>query len=120
VGIQAIDLALQKVRRPAREKRTEKGRPMKFTPEQVIEMARESGIEVHDRKQQARIGLAALAGLDSTAELTRLCTLAADRALEAAAQKVAPMGHWTGGHGEPRTPRPEECATAIRAMKEQQ
>ena len=78
---------------------------MKFTREQVIEMAREAG-----------------GGLESEhanlSALTRLCTLAADAALEAAAQKVAQMGHWTGGHGLPRTPRPEECAAAIRAMKE--
>ena len=73
---------------------------MKFTPEQVIEMAEEAGITSDDAACQAY-------------ELTRLCTLAADRALEAAAQKcdVTP----------PQPFRPSiEAAHAIRAMKEQQ
>ena len=89
---------------------------MKFTPEQVIEMAREAGIEVHDRKQQARVGLAALAGLDSTAELTRLCTLAADRALEAAAVECGAKR----ANGNRKYTHADECLAAIRAMKEQQ
>ena len=46
---------------------------MKFTPEQVIEMAREAGWCVPDDAVTAWI-----------ARQTRLCTLAADRALEAA------------------------------------
>lgn len=93
---------------------------MKFTREQVIEMARQAGIEVHDRKQQARIGLAALVGLDSTDELTRLCTMAADRALEAAAhafeQHNREHRQWVKGSlwGNLTT---EGCAR-IRAMKE--
>jgi len=49
---------------------------MKFTPEQVIEMAREAGFDVYDMKESPR---------EAIAKATRLCTLAADRALEAAA-----------------------------------
>ena len=55
---------------------------MKFTPEQVIEMAREAGFDVELAgvfdPTEGVIG----AG-DLSDELTRLCTLAADRALEA-------------------------------------
>jgi len=73
---------------------------MKFTPEQVIEMAREAG------------GVEAVVGefVLTEADLTRLCTLAADRALEAAAQKCDDNEFADGA----------ECAQFIRAMKEQQ
>ena len=80
---------------------------MKFTPSQVLDMAIES--RLNDRLR-----------LDSEASrilsvqcLERFATLAADRALEAAAQKcdVTP----------PQPFRPSiEAAHAVRAMKEQQ
>jgi len=54
---------------------------MKFTPEQVIEMAREAGWCVPDDAVTAWI-----------ARQTRLCTLAADRALEAAAHDADTEG----------------------------
>ena len=84
---------------------------MKFTPEQVIEMAREAGWCVPDDAVTAWI-----------ARQTRLCTLAADRALEAAesaliAEQVEDTGeegdvayNLAIGHG----------IAAIRAMKEHQ
>jgi len=68
---------------------------MKFTREQVIEMAREAGlpdaVAAHPAFKQA-------------------LTLAADRALEAAAQKCDDNEFADGA----------ECAQFIRAMKEQQ
>jgi len=72
---------------------------MKFTPSQVIEMAREAGFLVENS--------AAVQAAD------RLCTIAADRALEAAA-KVC----------DTTPPKPFcpsiQAAHAIRAMKERQ
>ena len=78
---------------------------MKFTPEQVIEMAKAANIlepiELLPSNQWRD---------DTIRELTRLCTLAADRALEAAAQKCDDNEFADGA----------ECAQFIRAMKEQQ
>ncbi len=42
----------------------------------VIRMAREAGFEVHERKQQARVGMDALCGIDSTEKLERFAELA--------------------------------------------
>ena len=70
---------------------------MKFTPEQVIEMA----LEADGGFSADHINV------DS---LTRLCTLAADRALEAAAQKCDDNEFADGA----------ECAQFVRAMKEHQ
>jgi len=49
---------------------------MKFTPEQVIEMARGAGFDT--RRESVLVD-----GLDISRTITRLCALAADRALEA-------------------------------------
>jgi len=76
---------------------------MKFTPEQVIEMARAA---IDKDKTHAYSGFWTL----TEDELTRLCALAADRALEAAAQKCDDNEFADGA----------ECAQFIRAMKEQQ
>ena len=80
---------------------------MKFTPEQVIEMAREAGFDT--RRESVLVD-----GLDISRTITRLCTLAADRALEAAADIVdnadtPDCGGWSAGG----------ISDAIRAMKEQ-
>jgi len=75
---------------------------MKFTPEQVIEMAREAGLSdwfIDNLSDQ------------NAKRIKRLCTLAADRALEAAAVEAEAM------HEEDR---PGDYAYAIRAMKEHQ
>lgn len=76
---------------------------MKFTPEQVIEMAREAGVPAMSLGPMAAwpeyIGL-----------FDRLCTLAADRALEAAAAKADEPGVYTR----------HDMQSAIRAMKEHQ
>jgi len=82
---------------------------MKFTPEQVIEMAREAGFDVYDMKESPR---------EAIAKATRLCTLAADRALEAAAVECDGVYHQ---HIGPQFAEVRygiaACATAIRAMK---
>lgn len=95
---------------------------MKFTPEQVIEMAREAG------------GVEAVVGefVLSEADLTRLCTLAADRALEAAydvvmrepfKQQPLDTEEWDSpeaAHEAAIKSMAFDICTAIRAMKEHQ
>ena len=76
---------------------------MKFTPEQVIEMAREAGFDT--RRESVLVD-----GLDISRTFTRLCTLAADRALEAAAETCDDNEFADGA----------ECAQFVRAMKEHQ
>ena len=53
----------------------------------ILRMAREAGFEVHDRKQQARVGMDALLGIDSTDKLERFHALAVER--ERAARQSA-------------------------------
>jgi hypothetical protein len=48
-----------------------------MTRDDVLRLAREAGFEVHDRKQQARVGLDELLGIDSTAKLERFTALVA-------------------------------------------
>ena len=89
---------------------------MKFTPEQVIEMAREAGFPFN------KFGL--LQGdddgeIDADKMLERLCTLAADRALEAAAAKAEAIARDEYGMVN-SLHEYGECADAIRAMKEHQ
>lgn len=50
---------------------------MTISREDVLGWARQVGIEVHERKQQARVGLDVLFGDDSTEKLQRMCELAA-------------------------------------------
>lgn len=50
--------------------------------EHILKMAREAGIFVHERKQQARIGLDVITGEDSTAELMRFADLVAAKAAQ--------------------------------------
>jgi len=82
---------------------------MKFTPEQVIEMAREADPE-HFYPDEKLFD-------DEVAFLDRLCTLAADRALEAAAHASnAQIERWVDDRARYAA---SECEAAIRAMKEQ-
>ena len=57
-----------------------------MTQSEVIAMVREAGIEVHERKQEARIGMDVLIGADSTDKLMRLVALVAADEREACAQ----------------------------------
>lgn len=45
--------------------------------DEIIAMAREAGMEVHERKGKIRIGSAVLTGADSTDEVTRFASLVA-------------------------------------------
>jgi len=92
---------------------------MKFTREQVIEMAKAAGLSIDCRNaidgdevvQEAYWRVI-------TDEISRLCTLAADRALEAAAgASDSQIQRWVDDRARYAA---SECATAIRAMKEHQ
>lgn len=41
----------------------------------VQKLARDAGFEVHERKQEVRVGIDALIGIDSTAKLERFAAL---------------------------------------------
>ena len=58
-----------------------------MTNEQIIEIAKRAGMEVHPRKMQIRVGADAALGLDSTAVVTRFAQLVRNAALEEAALK---------------------------------
>jgi hypothetical protein len=93
---------------------------MKFTREQVIEMARVVGFSIECRNSIDGDEVVDGFGGVMTDELTRLCTLAADAALEAAAhafeQHNRENRQWVNGSlwGNLTT---EGCAR-IRAMKD--
>lgn len=87
-----------------------------MTPEEIIAMAKEAGMEVHERKGQVRISSAVLTGADSTDEVTRFATLVAAKEREACAQvcdELAALNR-VGAPGS-ATWEQEECAAAIRA-----
>lgn len=84
-----------------------------MTRDDIIRMAREAGIEVHERKQEARFGMDALIGADSTEKLQRMCELAAAaerrkhqadieawKAQAAMAEKWRGMAHARHGDGQ--------------------
>ena len=50
-----------------------------MTRDEILSMAREAGIEVHPRKEIARIGLDALTGCDSTDKLAKFAELATSK-----------------------------------------
>ena len=60
-----------------------------MTRDQIIQWAREAGFEIHDRKQQARVGVDALIGIDSTDKLTRFAQLARADERERCAKECA-------------------------------
>jgi hypothetical protein len=62
-----------------------------MTREELLMMAREAGIEVHPSKQQARIGLDALIGCDSTGKLARFAELVAIRAVDAERDRLCAL-----------------------------
>lgn len=63
----------------------------------VIKMAREAGMEVHERKGEVRIGSAILTGADSTEQVERFAQLVAAQAAaeerEACADVADDYGH---------------------------
>ena len=54
----------------------------------IIAMAREAGFEIHERKQQARVGMDALMGINSTEKLQHFAALAAAAEREACAKHI--------------------------------
>ena len=48
-----------------------------MTRDEIIRMAREAGMEVHERKGEIRIGSAVITGCDSTEQVTRFAALVA-------------------------------------------
>ena len=60
--------------------------------EEIISMAREAGFEIHDRKQQARVGMDAIIGIDSTAKLEAFAKLVAEHEREECANIAD--SHW--------------------------
>jgi hypothetical protein len=62
----------------------------------LIEMAQEAGFEVHERKQQARVGLDAICGIDSTAKLKRFAELIRADEREACAKLSDEYAKWAG------------------------
>lgn len=57
-----------------------------MTRDDIIGMAREAGFEIHERKQQARVGMDTLIGIDSTDKLERFAALVAAAEREACAK----------------------------------
>jgi len=91
---------------------------MKFTPEQVIEMAREAGFVVDELSRQHQPKCINHTNWMVDDLLAAICTLAADRALEAAAHASnAQIERWVDDRARYAA---SECAAAIRAMKEHQ
>lgn len=76
--------------------------------DEIIAIAREAGMEVHERKGQIRIGSAVLTGVDSTDEVTRFAALVAAREREACALVAM---EYRRGAGDPVC---GEVAAAIR------
>ena len=91
---------------------------MKFTPEQVIEMAREAGFVVDELSRQHQPKCINHTNWMVDDLLAAICTLAADRALEAAAAKAEAIARDEYGMVN-SLHEYGECADAIRAMKEQ-
>ena len=87
---------------------------MKFTPEQVIEMAREADEGFHNLEGDMADAVCGIAAI------TRLCTLAADRALEAAAAGACEQTDEEGEGPDSWGWHSKDYAKAIRAMKEHQ
>lgn len=85
-----------------------------MTRADIIRMAREAGIETHERKQQARLGVDSLLGVDSTDKLSRFADLVAAAEREACAKLCddndTPAAIWS---------IPRNCAAAIRARSQQ-
>ena len=65
-----------------------------MTRDEILAMARDAGMEVHERKGQIRIGSAVLTGADSTDEVTRFAALVAAKERESVAQLIETTEWW--------------------------
>lgn len=90
------------------------------TPDQAkddtLRMAREVGFEVHERKQQARVGVDALLGIDSTDKLLRFAALVAAAERESCAKTCNAMVERRGATDDHKY-MADTCAVAIRARQ---
>lgn len=78
-----------------------------MTRDEVIRLAREAGMEVHESKGQVRIGSAVLTGCDSTDQVVRLVELAVKHEREECAKVADAIAS--------QCLHPDEIADAIRA-----
>jgi hypothetical protein len=69
--------------------------------ETIIKLAREAGFEIHERKLEARVGMDALAGIDSTPKLERFAKLVAEHVIKDAPDYK--MGYADGVFDERKT-----------------
>ena len=65
-----------------------------MTRDEIIRMAREAGMEVHERKGEIRIGSAVITGCDSTEQVTRFAALVAAAEREACAELMERQHAW--------------------------
>jgi hypothetical protein len=83
----------------------------------IERLAREAGLEVHPRKNQIRVGMDALMGIDSTEKVERFAALVLEKAAEVCDgvyhRNIGP------GYGEVRYGI-ALCAASIRALKRNQ
>lgn len=80
-----------------------------MTQDEIIEMARQAGMEVHSSKGQIRIGSAVFTGDDTTKQVEAFAKLVAAKEREACAKLCEAVGTDSMGFG---------CARLIRARGE--
>ncbi len=83
----------------------------------IEKLAREAGISILPGFDLEEDETAFPGGIDVT-EMHKVKHFAA-LVLEEAAKVVDGMGAWTGGHGEPPSPKPWDCAEALRTLSRQ-
>lgn len=87
-----------------------------MTKDEIIAIAKESGMEVHERKGKIRIGSAVLTGCDSTEQVERFAALVAAAEREACAQVCDELHSARSVGGFPReASASRHLAFAIRA-----
>ncbi len=90
-----------------------------MTRDNIIRMAREAGIEVHERKQEVRLGLDVLIGSSSTGRLKAFADLVAAAEREACAQVAKSISDkYAFGYYGNEVDTADEIEAAIRARGE--
>lgn len=89
-----------------------------MTRDDIIRMAREAGIETHERKQQARLGVDSHLSVDSTDKLSRFADLVSTTEREACAKVCNSMFDLRGANDDHKY-MADKCAEAIRARSQQ-
>lgn len=82
----------------------------------ILALARQAGIDVHDRKQQARIGMDTLTGEDSTQKLALFAALAVEDFLARTGQYVTNDASRSAAIAEAVAAEREACAQVLDAM----